>query len=73
MAVFHNRFKDFRDEIKELLVAKPVSNLRSNLPFTIWLSLITCQAFSAKLVKNEWIVERLEIFVLKRPEGNYAL
>jgi len=35
MAVFHDRFKDFRDEIRELLVAKPVSNLKSNLPFNI--------------------------------------
>lgn len=26
LAVFHDRFKDFRDEIRELLVAKPVSN-----------------------------------------------
>ena len=33
MTVFHDRFKDFRGEIRELLDAKPVSSLKSNLPF----------------------------------------
>jgi len=35
MTMFHERFKDFRGEIRELLEAKPVSSLKSNLPFAI--------------------------------------